>query len=42
MPIKNDNTVVQVLLFKLEVRICASVPFTIDTLTIFCKVVRTM
>ena len=31
MPIQNDNTVVQVPLSKLEVRICASVPLTIDT-----------
>ena len=43
MPIQNDNTVVQVPLSKLEVRICASVPLTIDTpYKFFKKVVRTM
>jgi len=43
MPTQNDNTVVQVPLSNLEVRICASVPITIDTpLTIIFQVVRTM
>ena len=31
MPIQNDNIVVQVPFSKLEVRICAAVPLTIDT-----------
>ena len=31
IPVQNDNTVVQVPLSKLEVRIFASVPLTIDT-----------
>ena len=31
MPIQNDNTVVQVPFYKLEVRICVFVSLTIDT-----------
>ena len=43
MPIQNDNTVVQVPLSNLEVRICASVPLTIGTPYNFLKkVARTM